>query len=37
ILLAVSFWWIGRHAEKLWNLEFLSNQSQMKKNDSHTK
>lgn len=32
ILLAVSFWWIGRHAEKLWNLEFLSNQSQMKKN-----
>jgi hypothetical protein len=23
ILLAASFWWIGRHAEKLWNLEFL--------------
>ena len=31
ILLAVSFWWIGRHAEKLWNLEFLPSQSQIKK------
>lgn len=31
ILLAVSFWWIGRHAEKLWNLEFLSSQSQSTK------
>jgi hypothetical protein len=30
ILLAVSFWWIGRHAEKLWNLEFLSSSSQNK-------
>ena len=30
ILLAVSFWWIGRHAEKLWNLEFLSSGSQNK-------
>lgn len=31
ILLAASFWWIGRHAEKLWNLEFLPAQSQIKK------
>lgn len=31
IILAASFWWIGRHAEKLWNLEFLSSQSQRKK------
>ena len=30
ILLAVSFWWIGRHAEKLWNLEFLSSSPQNK-------
>lgn len=27
ILLAVSFWWIGRHAEKLWNLEFLTHET----------
>lgn len=32
ILLAVSFWWIGRHAEKLWNLEFLSSSP---KNKNH--
>ncbi|WHP06444.1 MULTISPECIES: DUF2157 domain-containing protein [Acinetobacter] len=27
ILLAVSFWWIGQHAEKLWNLEFLTHET----------
>lgn len=37
IILAASFWWIGRHAEKLWNLEFLSSQSLRKKNDSQSK
>jgi len=29
LILAISFWFIGQRAEKIWNLEFLKKEKQM--------
>jgi hypothetical protein len=36
LLMAASFWFIGSHAEKIWNLEFLKRNASAPKTDSET-